>query len=105
MPGVAARRSSAPGRWSRRSPRLGAFYALARSLQLGDPIDVIVVSSIAANVAAIVGGVLVFGDPVGSNALAVVARCAAFAAVIVAAALIPAAPRRRRSPHAPDRAA
>jgi hypothetical protein len=71
----------------------GAFYALARSLQLGDPIDVIVVSSIAVNVAAITGGVLVFGDPVGSNALSVVARSAAFAAVIVAAALIPAAPR------------
>jgi hypothetical protein len=71
----------------------GAFYALARSLQLGDPIDVIVVSSIAVNVAAITGGVLVFGDPVGSNALAVITRSAAFAAVIVAAALIPAAPR------------
>ena len=72
---------------------LGAFYALARSLQLGNPIDVIVVSSIAVNVAAITGGVLIFGDPVGSNALAVVARCSAFAAVIAAAALIPAAPR------------
>jgi hypothetical protein len=72
---------------------LGAFYALARSLQLGNPIDVIVVSSIAVNVAAITGGVLVFGDPVGSDALSVVARSAAFAAVIVAAALIPAAPR------------
>jgi hypothetical protein len=71
----------------------GAFYALARSLQLGDPIDVIVVSSIAVNVAAITGGVLVFGDPVGSDALSVVARSAAFVAVIVAAALIPAAPR------------
>jgi hypothetical protein len=72
---------------------LGAFYALARSLQLGDPIDVIVVSSIAVNVAAITGGVLVFGDPVGSNPLSVITRSAAFAAVIVAAALIPAAPR------------
>lgn len=72
---------------------LVAFYALARSLQLGDPVSVIVVSSVAANVAAIVGGVLVFGDPMGSDALAVAARSAAFAAVIVAAALIPAAPR------------
>ncbi|MGH2961057.1 MAG: hypothetical protein ACRDL3_02530 [Solirubrobacterales bacterium] len=73
---------------------LGAFYALARSLQLGGAIDVIVISSIAVNIAAITGGVLVFGDPIGSNALAVVARSAAFAAVIVAAALIPAVPRR-----------
>jgi hypothetical protein len=73
---------------------LAAFYAIARSLQLGDPIEVIVISSVAANVAAIVGGVLVFGDPVGSDVLSVIARSAAFAAVIAAAALIPtAAPR------------
>lgn len=73
---------------------VAAFYALARSLQLGDAVEVIVVSSVAANVAAIVGGVLVFGDPVGSDALSVAARSAAFAAVIAAAALIPAAPQR-----------
>ena len=72
-----------------------AFYALARSLQVGDPISVIVVCSVAANVAAIVGGVLVFGDPMGSDTLAIAARSAAFAAVIVAAALIPAAPRHQ----------
>lgn len=68
---------------------IAAFYGLARSLQLGDPVEVIVVSSVAANCAAIVGGVLVFGDPVGSDALAIIARSAAFAAVIGAAALIP----------------
>lgn len=68
---------------------IGAFYALARSLQLGDPVEVIVISSVAANCAAIVGGVLVFGDPVGSDALGIIARSAAFAAVIGAAALLP----------------
>ena len=76
---------------------IAAFYALARSLQLGDPVEVIVVSSVAANCAAIVGGVLVFGDPVGSDALGVIARSAAFAAVIGAAALIPA-PRPAAAP-------
>jgi hypothetical protein len=70
-----------------------SFFALARSLQIGDAIGVIVVSSVAANAAAIVGGVLVFGDPMGNDALAIAARSAAFAAVIVAAALIPAAPQ------------
>ena len=55
------------------------------------------VSSVAANCAAIVGGVLVFGDPVGSDALGVIARSAAFAAVIAAAALIPA-PRPSAAP-------
>lgn len=71
-----------------------SFFALARSLQIGDAIGVIVVSSVAANAAAIVGGVLVFGDPMGSDALAIAARSAAFAAVIAAAALIPAAPQQ-----------
>jgi hypothetical protein len=71
----------------------GAFFALARSLQLGDPVQVVVVSSVAVNSAAIVGGVLVFGDPMGSDALAVVGRSLAFAALVAAAALIPAAPR------------
>jgi hypothetical protein len=77
---------------------IGAFYALARSLQLGEPLSVMVISSVAANAAAILGGVLVFSDPVGSDALAVIARSAAFAAVIVAAALIPtpSAPARGR---------
>jgi drug/metabolite transporter (DMT)-like permease len=70
-----------------------AFYAIARSLQLGDAISVIVVSSVAANVAAIAGGVLVFGDPMGSDALAIAGRAAAFAAVIAAAALVPTTPR------------
>jgi hypothetical protein len=80
---------------------IGSFFALARSLQLGDPVEVIVISSVAANCAAIMGGVLVFGDPVGSDALAVAARSAAFAAVIAAAALIPATPgARARSQHA-----
>jgi hypothetical protein len=80
-----------------------AFYAMARSLQLGDPVDVIVISSVAANVAAIIGGVLVFGDPVGSDVLSVIARSAAFAAVIAAAALIPSA-APRPAPTAPQHA-
>lgn len=77
---------------------VGAFFALARSLQLGEPVGVIVVSSVAANAAAIVGGVIVFGDPMGSDALAVAARSAAFAAVLAAAALIPAAPPQAPAP-------
>ena len=73
---------------------IGAFYAMARSLQIGGPVQVAVVCSVASNVAAISGGVLVFGDPVGSGTLAVAARGAAFAAVIAAAALLPLAPER-----------
>ena len=66
-----------------------AFFGLARGLQLGSAVQVIALSSIAANAAAIVGGVLVFGDPVGKDALDVVVRSLAFCAVIAAAALLP----------------
>ena len=71
---------------------LGAFLALARGLQLGDAVGVIIVSSAAATLAAIAGGILVFGDPLGSNPLTVVGRSSAFLAVIAAAALLPLVP-------------
>jgi hypothetical protein len=67
-----------------------AFFGLARGLQLGSAVQVIALSSIAANAAAIIGGVLVFGDPVGKDALDIVVRSLAFCAVIAAAALLPA---------------
>jgi drug/metabolite transporter (DMT)-like permease len=75
-----------------------AFFALARGLQTGGAIQVITLSSVAANCAAILGGVLVFGDPMGDGTLEVIARSAAFAAVIVAAALMPGP---RQAPPAP----
>jgi drug/metabolite transporter (DMT)-like permease len=67
-----------------------AFFALARGLQTGGAIQVITLSSVAANCTAILGGVLVFGDPMGDGTVEVIARSAAFAAVIAAAALMPA---------------
>ena len=68
---------------------LGAFFALARGMQLGEAIPVIATASVASNCAAILGGVVVFGDPIGSGAFEGLARGAAFAAVIAAAALMP----------------
>jgi hypothetical protein len=67
-----------------------AFFALARGMQLGEAIPVIAATSVVSSCAAILGGVIVFGDPVGSDVLSGVARGAAFGAVIVATALIPA---------------
>jgi drug/metabolite transporter (DMT)-like permease len=67
-----------------------SFYASARSLQIGLPIEVIAITSVAANLAAIVGGVLVFGEPIGSGALGITARLLAFCLVIAGAALVPA---------------
>ena len=68
---------------------LGAFFALARGLQIGGAIQVIAVSTVASNVAAVLGGIIVFGDPMGSDPLGIAARVAAFGAVIAAAALMP----------------
>jgi hypothetical protein len=67
-----------------------AFYASARSLQLGQGVEVIALTSVAANLAAIIGGILVFHEPIGSGPLAITARLIAFCLVITGAALMPA---------------
>ena len=67
-----------------------AFYASARGLQIGPGVEVIALTSIAANLTAIVGGILVFRDPVGSGALEIIGRMLAFCLVLAGAALIPA---------------
>ncbi|HEY6671467.1 MAG TPA: hypothetical protein VIZ91_03090 [Solirubrobacterales bacterium] len=73
---------------------IGGFLALARGLQLGEPVAVIVAFSASATLAAITGGIVVFGDPLGSDALDVIGRSLAFVAVIAAAALLPMVPER-----------
>jgi drug/metabolite transporter (DMT)-like permease len=70
-----------------------AFFASARSLQIGDGVAVIAVTSIAGNASSMPAGIVVFGDPLGSDPMTVTMRCAAFVLVIVAAALIPSATR------------
>jgi len=69
---------------------VGAFYASARGLQLGPGVEVIALTSVAANLTAIVGGILVFRDPVGTGALEISGRMLAFSLVVAGAALIPA---------------
>jgi drug/metabolite transporter (DMT)-like permease len=66
-----------------------AFYASARSLQLGPAVEVIALTSVAANLSAIVGGILVFDEPIGSGPLAIGARGIAFCLVIAGAAVMP----------------
>jgi drug/metabolite transporter (DMT)-like permease len=70
-----------------------AFFASARSLQLGPAVPVIAVTSVAGNASAIPAGIVVFGDPVGSGTFEIVVRMLAFLLVIAAAALIPAPTR------------
>jgi drug/metabolite transporter (DMT)-like permease len=69
---------------------VAAFYASAKGLQDGDAVPVIAVTGTAANVAGIVGGIIVFGDPLGGNPVALVIQCLAFVMVLVAAWLMPA---------------
>jgi drug/metabolite transporter (DMT)-like permease len=75
-----------------------AFYASARGLQLGPGVQVIALTSVAANLTAIIGGILVFRDPVGTGGVEITGRMAAFCLVIVGAALIPAPMRATREP-------
>ncbi len=78
-----------------------SFYASARSLQLGDGVEVIALTSVAANLAAILGGIVVFHEPIGSGAPATAARFLAFCLVIAGAALMPAPMRAARDAEAP----
>ena len=67
-----------------------AFYASARSLQVGDAVAVIAITGTAANIATIAGGLIVFGDPLPGDTLGIVVQAVAFVLVIVASALTPA---------------
>jgi drug/metabolite transporter (DMT)-like permease len=80
-----------------------AFYASARSLQLGPAIAVITFTSLTGNIVALLGGILVFHDPIGHTPSQIAARVAAFCLVMLGAALLPGrhragAPTPARSP-------
>src|SRR4051812_20109297 len=74
-----------------------AFYASARGLQKGEAVPVITLTSAAANVSAISGGILVFGDPMPHDPLGIVLQSFAFVLVVVAAAVMPAPLRAARA--------
>jgi hypothetical protein len=68
---------------------VAAFYASAKGLQDGEAVPVIAITGTAANVSGIVGGILVFGDPLSGKPIMLIAECFAFALVLVAAWLTP----------------
>jgi drug/metabolite transporter (DMT)-like permease len=74
-----------------------AFFACARGLQKGEAVPVITLTSAAANVTAISGGILVFGDPMANDPVGIVLQSFAFVLVVVAAALTPAPLRAARA--------
>ena len=69
---------------------VAAFYASAKSLQDGDAVPVIAITGTSANVAGILGGIIVFGDPLAANPLLLALECLAFLLVIAATWLMPA---------------
>jgi hypothetical protein len=73
-----------------------SFYASAKGLQDGDAVPVIAVTGTAANVSGIVGGILVFGDPLSGHPLMFAAEVFAFVLVLFAAWLTPGPTRAAR---------
>jgi hypothetical protein len=61
----------------------------ARSLQLGEAVPMIALTSAAANLTTIAAGPIVFGEPLPASRLGLAVRMVAFGFVIVAAALTP----------------
>jgi drug/metabolite transporter (DMT)-like permease len=66
-----------------------AFYASARSLQLGPAVTVITFTSLTGNIVALLGGIIIFHDPIGHTPPQIAARITAFCLVILGAALLP----------------
>ncbi len=76
-----------------------SFYASARSLQIGDGVTVIAVTSVAANLSTILAGLAVFGDRLGDDGFVIGVRVVAFFLILVGAALIPAPVRAGEALH------
>jgi drug/metabolite transporter (DMT)-like permease len=72
-----------------------AQYTAATALQRGGAIETIGLMGLVANAAQIVGGVLVFGDPISTHPLGLILQGSAFAMVCASALLIPS---RRLAP-------
>jgi drug/metabolite transporter (DMT)-like permease len=76
---------------------IAAFYATARSLQVGDGVGVIAATASMANLIGILGGIVIFGDPLGNDPVTVMSRLFAFSLAVVAVALVPAPTRAREA--------
>jgi hypothetical protein len=70
-----------------------SFFTVARAFQIGDAVPVITVIGVAASLVQIVGGIVIFNDPLPTGAVGMVAQGVGFFLVIAAAALVPAPTR------------
>jgi drug/metabolite transporter (DMT)-like permease len=76
---------------------IAAFFATARSLQIGDGVGVIAATATAANAVGILGGIVIFGEPLGRDPMTVTGRLFAFVLAVVAVGLVPAPVRAREA--------
>jgi drug/metabolite transporter (DMT)-like permease len=74
-----------------------AFYASARGLQDGEAVPVIAATSTAANVSCILGGIVVFGDPMPGDVVGIALQAFAFLLVVSAALVTPPPVRAARA--------
>jgi hypothetical protein len=67
---------------------IGAFFCFQRALQSGRPMPVIALMTAGNNIVSIIGGLAVFGDPLGQRPAAVIIHIAAFVLMVIAAWLL-----------------
>jgi hypothetical protein len=77
----------------------GAFFWFQRGLQVGSALPVIAMMSCATNLTAILGGLVVFGEPLGANAWLAGLHLSSFVVVAIAGWIL--APAQVRMAGAP----
>jgi hypothetical protein len=70
-----------------------SFFSVAKGLQVGEAVPVITMIGVAASLVQIVGGLVVFNDPLPSSTLGLIAQGVGFALICAAAVLVPAPTR------------
>lgn len=67
---------------------IGAFFCFQKALQRGRPMSVIALMTAGNNVVSIIGGLVVFGDPLGHRPVMAILHVGAFAMIVFAAWLL-----------------
>lgn len=67
---------------------VAAFFCFQRALQSGKPMSVIALMTAGNNIVSIIGGLAVFGDPLGHRPAMVLVHLAAFGLIVIAAWLL-----------------
>lgn len=67
---------------------IGAFFCFQRALQTGKPMPVIALMTAGNNIVSIIGGLAVFGDPLGHRPAMMLVHVAAFVLIVIAAWLL-----------------